>query len=186
MAWFLWCVLGGALGDCAASGRVRSIGFRVGALLAWVVLLALLVVGSLFGAVWAGREAVSAVALGFLAAVALGLVLMAFRGVGNVGRRSGLLDWARENRGPAAAVAVALVVVAFSVAMVGTVRAADHTIRSVPYESVPASAAPVVKSSPRVESSLRDESCRCGTALVCVGPKGGRYCINGAGKKRYL
>ena len=28
--------------------------------------------------------------------------------------------------------------------------------------------------------------CPCGSSLVCVGPKGGRYCISGKGKKKYL
>lgn len=29
-------------------------------------------------------------------------------------------------------------------------------------------------------------SCDCASGATCTGPRGGRYCLDGAGKKRYL
>ena len=29
------------------------------------------------------------------------------------------------------------------------------------------------------------EGCACGSGKVCVGPRGGRYCITSSGRKRY-
>ena len=29
-------------------------------------------------------------------------------------------------------------------------------------------------------------SCPCGAGKVCIGPRGGRYCINSSGNKRYV
>ena len=39
---------------------------------------------------------------------------------------------------------------------------------------------PVRSSTPEYGSS-----CRCSTGRVCIGPRGGRYCITSGGKKRY-
>lgn len=69
--------------------------------------------------------------------------------------------------------------------------AADHTIRSVPYESVPvAPAMPVKPVAPRVEaapmSSVGASVCRCKSGLVCVGSRGGRYCVTPSGNKKYM
>lgn len=34
--------------------------------------------------------------------------------------------------------------------------------------------------------SPQDGSCACVRKRVCIGPRGGHYCINGSGNKRYL
>src|SRR5215203_2467736 len=39
---------------------------------------------------------------------------------------------------------------------------------------------------PSRRSVARVGACPCGTALVCTGPRGGRYCITSSGNKRYL
>lgn len=69
----------------------------------------------------------------------------------------------------------------------GNAVAADITIRSVPYE--PPKQQPAVVAKPaRVEQmpiAAAMAECPCGRSLACVGPKGGRYCVTPAGKKRY-
>ena len=75
------------------------------------------------------------------------------------------------------------------VAVSGVVVAADVVIRSVPYE--PAKPAPMVVAKPapvveRVYPVTIAAGCPCGHALACVGPKGGRYCVNAKGQKKYM
>ena len=84
-----------------------------------------------------------------------------------------------------------LVVVGSLVALLsGVAGAADITIRSVPYESpAPAPAPVVVSKSVKVEKVnpvLVAGACPCGHSLACVGPKGGRYCVNSRGQKKYM
>lgn len=38
----------------------------------------------------------------------------------------------------------------------------------------------------RVDSAAVAGACPCGHSLVCVGPKGGRYCVNSRGQKKYM
>lgn len=40
-------------------------------------------------------------------------------------------------------------------------------------------------STPRPRPSNNDASCPCSGSRVCVGPRGGRYCITSGGNKRY-
>lgn len=80
--------------------------------------------------------------------------------------------------------------VAVVVALVsGLVGAADITIRSVPYEQpkpvVQQVQPKVVKVEP-VYVQQNAGACPCGYSLACVGPKGGRYCINKNGQKKYM
>lgn len=79
------------------------------------------------------------------------------------------------------------VVAAVLVLLGGVASAADITIRSVPYEQQ--KPAQVVVSKPaRVEQmppAAVSAVCPCGHSLACVGPKGGRYCVNSRGQKRY-
>lgn len=37
-----------------------------------------------------------------------------------------------------------------------------------------------------VKKAAQGRACPCGTALVCIGPRGGRYCQTPAGARRYL
>lgn len=70
----------------------------------------------------------------------------------------------------------------------GSVGAADITIRSVPYDqpaAVPAVVAKPVKVE-RVNPATVAGACPCGYSLACVGPKGGRYCVNSRGQKKYM
>lgn len=178
MAWFLWCVLGGALGECVVSRRVGlSVGWRVAALLAWVVLLVVLLVYSFAGGMLAGRGAVSAVALGFVASVVVGVVLMVCRGVGAAGSRAGLVDWVKENRGRAVALVAVVLVVAAGASFVGFGASSEVAALPLAAEQEP----PI---SATAESSAA--GCSCDSGGVCVGPRGGRYCLTAAGGKKYL
>lgn len=82
-----------------------------------------------------------------------------------------------------------VVVVGSLVALLsGVAGAADITIRSVPYEQ-PAPVPAVVAKSAKVEKidpATVAGACPCGHSLACVGPKGGRYCVNGRGQKKYM
>lgn len=82
-----------------------------------------------------------------------------------------------------------VVVVGSLVALLsGVAGAADITIRSVPYEH-PAAVPAVVAKPVRVEKvnpATVAGACPCGYSLACVGPKGGRYCVNGRGQKKYM
>lgn len=191
MAWSFWLVVGGALGYCVASGRGVFAAWRVVAFLAWVVMVAVLLVLAFLGAGWGGSDAPIGVVVGFLAAVAFGLISLVFRGVGFAGNRLGLFAWARENRGRAAAVVVVLValaaaVVPWSVKPGGgpgvPLAVAAPAVVSV---SVPALDPVPLVSAPENVGALPD-ACLCVDRLVCVGPRGGRYCITDAGKKKYL
>jgi len=35
-------------------------------------------------------------------------------------------------------------------------------------------------------TETEDGSCKCAGSKVCIGPRGGRYCITSGGKKRYV
>lgn len=83
-----------------------------------------------------------------------------------------------------------VVVVGSLVALLsGVAGAADITIRSVPYEQ-PVAAAPAVVAKPvrveKVNPATVTGACPCGHSLACVGPKGGRYCVNSRGQKKYM
>lgn len=73
--------------------------------------------------------------------------------------------------------------------VVGSAGAADITIRSVPYEDQPKPAQQPVKRSAvktePVQPAMIGAACPCGHSIACVGPKGGRYCINSRGQKKY-
>lgn len=66
--------------------------------------------------------------------------------------------------------------------------AATHVSRSAPVQSL---VSPNRKSGPHSTSShprksrYIDGNCPCSGGRVCIGPRGGRYCITSGGKKRY-
>lgn len=74
--------------------------------------------------------------------------------------------------------------VAFGGAMVAAV-ALSCAVPSVAVaaETMPGGSVVVTRSRGYHRDALR---CPCGTVAVCVGPKGGSYCITDKGKKRYL
>jgi hypothetical protein len=52
--------------------------------------------------------------------------------------------------------------------------------------STRASLLSAVSSQPSVrQSSLSSDSCPCSRSRICIGPRGGRYCITSGGNKRY-
>lgn len=170
MADLVWVVIGWALGYCVVSRRGWSFGWRVAAALAWVVLLAVLLVYTFIGAVWAGSGAVIGVAVGFVAAVVFEVGALVFRCVGNAGRRSGLFDWVVQNRRQAAGVGAALLVVVGA----GVLVFANWPVGE--NGAVVVSVLPV---------SRKIDGCPCGGVDLCEGPRGGRYCLTDAGAKRY-
>lgn len=86
-------------------------------------------------------------------------------------------------------VRLSLVVASLLAVVSAGVAAADITIRSVPYEPPKAQAQAVQQArAARVEqvpAAALSNACPCGHSLVCVGPKGGRYCVNSRGQKKY-
>ena len=44
---------------------------------------------------------------------------------------------------------------------------------------------PILRYGPPSRGSLSPGSCPCGSGNVCIGPRGGRYCITSGGNKRY-
>lgn len=163
----------------AALSPARAASWRV----AWAVVATLLVLGcgALTALAWFGRGSVGLSVWVLIGAIAAGAV--------SVARVFGAFGRARENRGSAALVVAVTLIGALSVAMVGDVGAADHTIRSVPYEQPVAPVVAPIKQVPRVESAYGlngGSACRCRSSLVCVGPRGGKYCVTDAGKKRYM
>lgn len=49
----------------------------------------------------------------------------------------------------------------------------------------PASAAPVVEAK-NAEVEQVATACICGSGVVCIGPRGGKFCVTDTGKKKYL
>lgn len=38
---------------------------------------------------------------------------------------------------------------------------------------------------PMIAPALQQDGCSCGSGKICIGPRGGRYCITASGTKRY-
>ena len=67
--------------------------------------------------------------------------------------------------------------------------AASHVSRSAPVQSLTSESRPTRRSNfggrtPR-DSGYGGGACSCGGGKVCIGPRGGRYCITSGGNKRY-
>lgn len=50
--------------------------------------------------------------------------------------------------------------------------------------SLPKAASPL-KAAPKADKGADVVGCPCGSGQVCIGPRGGRYCITSGGNKRY-
>lgn len=64
-------------------------------------------------------------------------------------------------------------------------RTKSITSPAAPIKSSPTNPTLPTKPTPQKSESSSSTSCLCGTGHVCVGPRGGRYCITSGGNKRY-
>ncbi len=165
----MWQILGAGIGAALAFGvagrRGQHWAVRVLCGAGGVLLLVALVVAWLFGGKDspAGDVSVS-MALAFL------LVAGALCG-------AWLWPWMKANAGKVAAGAVVACLIAAAPKMFGGKELGGGAVAAVPSESAPA----VVQ----VEKPAPVVSCDCAAGAVCVGPKGGRYCLRPDGSKKY-
>lgn len=178
MVGFLWVMAGVVLGNIAASDKGQSMAARIAAVLGFVVLEAVLVIGALASWKWIGHwDAFIRVGLGFVLPVAVLLVWWLFKGGAKFNEAAGRRGW--------------LAVGGVSVLVVGGLLiggAVNHELAARERSPVAVDSGTAVPVGAQAQAVAEPAApgCDCAAGAVCTGPRGGKYCLTAEGKKRYL